>query len=1129
MESSIFIVPQVSHIVPIPKTAVETTAKHHESHVTCHCAVRGGIKSNALFTGLSDGTVVMFHGTVSESDSADHHHHHHQHRHHHHHRRRHHDVAHNEHHEQSVFENPRILRLTGHRSAITAMAYLTFRTQADNDLPHHTVGSDGSNVDPDGTEATTASTTTATTATTAAAAATDNDTNQHTLDTMRQYAKSLAHTNAHPYISHIMPTESSLAYDEQKVAPNGRYTHIAEHTLDGGAASSNSNDGYSLGRSQSHGVLLTGSTDRTIRVWDTWQSEFAEPCVRIIGGHQGSITCIEPVPNEDMIVSTSNNGELLVHQIQRGAHRGWQSRIKVTRIQRIEIGTWLTAASIYSGSPARLYIGEMSGKIHSYMSRYRRESKLQFELLRPPERTHKLQVSRIICVPKEGFVISIAYDSACKICDWVTGVPVLVIQNSFSTTSRFTDMIWIDHKRQLVLTDDCGFIHIWDVLREVCLVSKHITNAKNEGIVSIQALNEDVSKFSVASKKRVYTFRLFAKNGVSQINAHEESIVSMSVLPAALLRSVKSFRKRNTSSTDDISNSSESVGAIPVEDQCLYEMGGHRDIVLLTGGADFTFRFWDMNKHTCIGIVEEKRDMSQVITDLNELKRGSRRQRHLQRYGRGSDQAGNKNGDSDDESTANSHGQHRPLVPMTASSMREEYERTTRNLCKCSHPVQYRNSRRCLTCGLRRRNMMLEDSDFLSMQAARKIAAPTAAQFSYLSTLLYIPDSPWVVAGHETGLIRVWNINNAQCVLSVLPHSDAITNIAYAKHCIEGRLLFVGSADGTFTKWSIRHTAAHPPKHRKIGGGSGSSRHARTNASGVSSSSASSSSSGATATDNAPRLPPIWFDQRFASCCDGVHDVVSDIAYMKDSARLAVASQGGRLSIRHVKDARTQAEWKFPSSLQPGIKHPLRMHDMLSISKNRSKNKLQHLSQVPTLDMTDVLQQQELSSDLHMPAPLQAAPHILHMEADGMTIVAALDNGLVVVIDILSGLIINVIERSEFSRANAMCLGFGGAIACTCSFDGVVDVIHIESCKIVQRFSHPKSLHSLYLDEKTMCVYTGSSAGDIIRFGLDADTINAALLSPTEPIYAAESFIKSLSSANSDIIKRVQIADPADP
>ncbi|KAF8329429.1 WD40-repeat-containing domain protein [Cantharellus anzutake] len=70
----------------------------------------------------------------------------------------------------------------------------------------------------------------------------------------------------------------------------------------------------SYGWGNSHAIAVTGSCDRTVRVWNV-QTGY---CLHVLKGHASTIRCVKALDGRPMAVSASRNGQLRVWDVEKG-------------------------------------------------------------------------------------------------------------------------------------------------------------------------------------------------------------------------------------------------------------------------------------------------------------------------------------------------------------------------------------------------------------------------------------------------------------------------------------------------------------------------------------------------------------------------------------------------------------------------------------------------------------------------------------------------------------------------------------------------------------------------------------------------------------------------------------------
>ena len=268
-------------------------------------------------------------------------------------------------------------------------------------------------------------------------------------------------------------------------------------------------------------VLVTGSRDRTIKVWNV-QSLISggtgKGLVQTLFGHVGGISGIVDGDN-GVIVSCSVDGSLRVWSPQRGRDMMLHPFYECTFQVQVSKASWLTALAINTRGHWSCYIGDSNGTIEIYRKGLTntnnsndksatssksttrasspRESKVdrvieskmeskvekqiasysgQLTSFRRWDNIHRLGISNLKLMPDEGLMISLSFDCSCKISDATLGHTFFSLTNP--QRCMYTGCIFLSNRSCYLLTDELGHIEVYNPQMEKSIHRSQILKCK---------------------------------------------------------------------------------------------------------------------------------------------------------------------------------------------------------------------------------------------------------------------------------------------------------------------------------------------------------------------------------------------------------------------------------------------------------------------------------------------------------------------------------------------------------------------------------------------------------------------------------------------------------------------------
>jgi WD40 repeat protein len=238
-----------------------------------------------------------------------------------------------------------------------------------------------------------------------------------------------------------------------------------------------------------YNVLLTGSTDGTMAIWDPWTRSKSNAdsflCIQNLVGHVGSVTDATYV--DDCIVSSGTDLTIKFWKVESGREMLQYPWFKCG--QSVKLDCWPTAVSgtMLRGIDKRqIFVGTTDGSLHRFDSVDQIDSndyasqQRQYKFVQTPIGTrssfsrsmHTLGITSMLLVPAENLLVTLGYDQVVKVIETETLALVFTTTNKHG---RFSGLAWDTEQRMLFLTDESGRIGIYNVFTGKLLKEEQVS------------------------------------------------------------------------------------------------------------------------------------------------------------------------------------------------------------------------------------------------------------------------------------------------------------------------------------------------------------------------------------------------------------------------------------------------------------------------------------------------------------------------------------------------------------------------------------------------------------------------------------------------------------------------------
>ena len=246
-----------------------------------------------------------------------------------------------------------------------------------------------------------------------------------------------------------------------------------------------------------HGLLFSGSSDRSVRVWNhktlVQSLPHSATVLGIADGHDGSV------------VSICIDGMVRVWAPQKGRHMMLNPFFVCTfhlcALDGPKHGgreSWISALALNTYGSWSAFVGESDGSISVFRKSNVDTTDMEDHVACPAsplvrkkrwERVHSIGITILQVLPDENYLVALASDGCCKILDAIIGTTILSFGNS--RKCAFTGLSWLSSESTLFLTDELGFVQAYNVGREKNVDSVQLAKPNRKQLTKIAASHQE--------------------------------------------------------------------------------------------------------------------------------------------------------------------------------------------------------------------------------------------------------------------------------------------------------------------------------------------------------------------------------------------------------------------------------------------------------------------------------------------------------------------------------------------------------------------------------------------------------------------------------------------------------------
>ena len=224
---------------------------------------------------------------------------------------------------------------------------------------------------------------------------------------------------------------------------------------------------------QEQGLIITGSADRTVRVWDPWARE-GKAAVQTLVGHGGTVLAV--VITKGSIVSASTDHQVIVWKSDKERQLLFYPWFVVAQTICDFDNAFITSLAVNEGEAGYLFVGDSRGVLSVYSPETAmKPSKIvidsvdfeaEYRVCRPQHQLHTLGIHCLRFVSIMNALITASFDHIVKVSDATSGSILYLIENP--NCCRFTNFQWDTSTQDLFLVDELGYVQVWNVYAEKC-------------------------------------------------------------------------------------------------------------------------------------------------------------------------------------------------------------------------------------------------------------------------------------------------------------------------------------------------------------------------------------------------------------------------------------------------------------------------------------------------------------------------------------------------------------------------------------------------------------------------------------------------------------------------------------
>jgi len=352
-------------------------------------------------------------------------------------------------------------------------------------------------------------------------------------------------------------------------------------------------------------LLVSGSSDRTIRLWDPWLRDTKRACIQTLRAHEGSVNAL--TLHGQLLFSVSTDRTLRLWQMDAGRELllyPWYSLHETLA----DFECWVNAVAVHvTGDNGELYVADEHGGLLGYQLNLNgRQVGLQRWHRHPS--VHPLGITHMLLVHHENLLLTLSYDQTVRALIASSGQQILTIPNPHLV--RYTGMCWHSDEQQLFLVDEAGDCAVWSIARETCVKRERLVLPRKLAPASEAAglvcVSTHADELLAADVTGCHVWNVVRDIAYREVSGHQGPVIAVQACEGARADEhvLYSASLDNTICAWDPYDMTciSTLHEVHSEIACL--LYAHVNGFLISGNDDGSIRLWNPDSGSTINLLE---------------------------------------------------------------------------------------------------------------------------------------------------------------------------------------------------------------------------------------------------------------------------------------------------------------------------------------------------------------------------------------------------------------------------------------------------------------------------------------------------------------------------------------------